>query len=253
MAGHTCPAFLSIRGLSKKYPHVLALDGATFDLAPGETLAVVGESGSGKTTLARLVAGLERPTAGEILLDGAPLPFGRPRAQRRDIQMVFQDPYASLNPRLRIGDLVTEGAFAHGLVDRAGRAALARELLAAVGLPPEAAARHPHEFSGGQLQRISIARALALKPRLLLCDEPVSALDVSVQAQILNLLADLKRDRGPAMLFITHDLAVARSVADCVAVMAAGRIVELGPAARVFSAPEHPVTKALLAAEPAPR
>ena len=250
VAGHTCPAFLSIRGLSKKYPHVLALDGATLDLAPGETLAVVGESGSGKTTLARLVAGLERPTAGEILLDGAPLPFDRPRARRRDIQMVFQDPYASLNPRLRIGDLVTEGALAHGLADRAGRAALARELLAAVGLPPEAAARHPHEFSGGQLQRISIARALALRPRLLLCDEPVSALDVSVQAQILNLLADLKRDRGPAMLFITHDLAVARSVADRVAVMAAGRIVELGPAARVFSAPEHPVTKALLAAEP---
>ena len=244
---------LSIHALTKKYPHVLALDGATFDLAPGETLAVVGESGSGKTTLARLVAGLERPTAGEILLDGAPLPFDRPRAQRRDIQMVFQDPYASLNPRLRIGDLVTEGAFAHGLVDRAGRAALARELLAAVGLPPETAARHPHEFSGGQLQRISIARALALRPRLLLCDEPVSALDVSVQAQILNLLADLKRDRGPAMLFITHDLAVARSVADRVAVMAAGRIVELGPAARVFAAPEHPVTKALLAAEPAPR
>ena len=244
---------LSIHALTKKYPHVLALDGATFDLAPGETLAVVGESGSGKTTLARLVAGLERPTAGEILLDGAPLPFDRPRAKRRDIQMVFQDPYASLNPRLRIGDLVTEGAFAHGLVDRAGRAALARELLVAVGLPPETAARHPHEFSGGQLQRISIARALALKPRLLLCDEPVSALDVSVQAQILNLLADLKRDRGPAMLFITHDLAVARSVADRVAVMAAGRIVELGPAARVFSAPEHPVTKALLAAEPAPR
>ena len=250
VAGHTCPAFLSIHALAKRYPHVLALDGATFDLAPGETLAVVGESGSGKTTLARLVAGLERPTAGEILFDGEPLPFDRPRARRRDIQMVFQDPYASLDPRGRIGDLVTEGALVHGLVGRAGRAALARELLAAVGLPPEAAARHPHEFSGGQLQRVSIARALALKPRLLLCDEPVSALDVSVQAQILNLLADLKRDRGPAMLFITHDLAVARSVADRVAVMAAGRIVELGPAARVFSAPEHPVTKALLAAEP---
>ncbi len=250
VAGHACPAFLSIRSLSKKYPHVLALDGATFDLAPGETLAVVGESGSGKTTLARLVAGLERPTSGEILFDGSPLPFDRSRAQRRDVQMIFQDPYASLNPRGRIADLITEGALVHGLVDHAGRAALARELLAAVGLPPEAAARHPHEFSGGQLQRVSIARALALKPRLLLCDEPVSALDVSVQAQILNLLADLKRDRGPAMLFITHDLAVARSVADRVAVMAAGRIVELGPAAKIFSAPEHPVTKALLAAEP---
>ena len=244
------PPILSLRSLTKRYPRVLALDAATLDLAPGETLAVVGESGSGKTTLARLVAGLERPTSGEILFDGSPLPFDRSRAQRRDVQMIFQDPYASLNPRGRIGDLVTEGALVHGLVDRAGRAALARELLAAVGLPPEAAARHPHEFSGGQLQRVSIARALALKPRLLLCDEPVSALDVSVQAQILNLLADLKRDRGPAMLFITHDLAVARSVADRVAVMAAGRIVELGPAAKIFSAPEHPVTKALLAAEP---
>ena len=244
------PPLLSLRSLSKQYPRVLALDGATLDLAPGETLAVVGESGSGKTTLARLVAGLERATAGDILFDGAPLPFDRSRAQRREIQMVFQDPYASLNPRGRIGDLVTEGAFVHGLVDRAGRAALARELLAAVGLPPEAAARHPHEFSGGQLQRVSIARALALEPRLLLCDEPVSALDVSVQAQILNLLADLKRERGPAMLFITHDLAVARSVADRVAVMAAGRIVELGPAAKIFSAPEHPVTHSLLAAEP---
>ena len=246
----SAPPLLSLRSLTKRYPRVLALDGATLDLAPGETLAVVGESGSGKTTLARLVAGLEAPTSGEIFFDGAPLPFDRTRARRRDVQMVFQDPYASLNPRGRIGDLVTEGAFAHGLVDRAGRAALARELLAAVGLPPETATRHPHEFSGGQLQRVSIARALALKPRLLLCDEPVSALDVSVQAQILNLLADLKRDRGPAMLFITHDLAVARSVADRVAVMAAGRIVELGPAARIFSAPEHPVTRALLAAEP---
>ena len=247
---HSDKPLLSLRGLTKDYPHVLALDGATLDLAPGETLAVVGESGSGKTTLARLVAGLEKPTSGEILFDGAPLPFDRSRAQRRDIQMVFQDPYASLNPRGRIGDLVTEGAFVHGLVDRAGRAALARELLAAVGLPPETATRHPHEFSGGQLQRISIARALALEPRLLLCDEPVSALDVSVQAQILNLLADLKRERGPAMLFITHDLAVARSVADRVAVVAAGRIVETGTAEKIFSAPEHPATRALLAAQP---
>ena len=251
VAGHTCPApILAARGLTKRFPHVAAVSGVSLDLHPGETLAVVGESGSGKTTLARMLAGLEVPTSGDILLDGAPLPFRRSFAQRRAIQVVFQDPYSSLNPRHSVADLLTEGPIAHGLLARRDRAAFARDWLARVGLPPEAAARYPHEFSGGQLQRISIARALALQPRVLLCDEPVSALDVSVQAQILNLLADLKEQYGPAVLFITHDLGVVRSVADRILVLHRGEAVEEGPAARIFAEPRDPYTRELLAAEP---
>ena len=226
------------------------MDSVSLELYAGETLALVGESGSGKTTLARMLAGLEAPTAGEILLDGASLPFRRSFAQRRDLQVVFQDPYSSLNPRHSIADLLAEGPVAHGLVARRDRAAFAREWLERVGLPPEAAARFPHEFSGGQLQRVSIARALALKPRILLCDEPVSALDVSVQAQILNLLADLKAQYGPAILFITHDLGVVRSIADRILVLHRGRAVEAGPAAEVLASPRDPYTRELLAAEP---
>ena len=247
---HDAPPVLAARALVKRFPHVVAVSGVSLDLRAGETLALVGESGSGKTTLARMLAGLEAPTAGEILLDGAPLPFRRSFAQRRDLQVVFQDPYSSLNPRHSIADLLTEGPIAHGLVARRDRAAFAREWLARVGLPPEAAARFPHEFSGGQLQRVSIARALALKPRVLLCDEPVSALDVSVQAQILNLLADLKAQYGPAVLFITHDLGVVRSIADRILVLHRGRAVEEGPAAEVLAAPRDPYTRELLAAEP---
>ena len=241
---------LSARSLVKRFPHVAAVSGVSLDLHPGETLAVVGESGSGKTTLARMLAGLEVPTSGDILLDGDPLPFRRSFAQRRAIQVVFQDPYSSLNPRHSVADLLTEGPVAHGLLARRDRAAFARDWLARVGLPPEAAARYPHEFSGGQLQRISIARALALQPRVLLCDEPVSALDVSVQAQILNLLADLKEQYGPAVLFITHDLGVVRSVADRILVLHRGEAVEEGPAARIFAEPRDPYTRELLAAEP---
>ena len=241
---------LAARSLVKAFPRVTAVDTVSLELRAGETLALVGESGSGKTTLARMLAGLEVPTAGEILLDGAPLPFRRTFAQRRALQVVFQDPYSSLNPRHSIADLLTEGPVAHGLLARRDRAAFAREWLERVGLPPEAAGRYPHEFSGGQLQRVSIARALALKPRVLLCDEPVSALDVSVQAQILNLLADLKAQYGPAVLFITHDLGVVRSVADRILVLHRGRAVEEGPAARILSDPRDPYTRELLAAEP---
>ena len=241
---------LAARSLVKIFPRVTAVDAVSLELRAGETLALVGESGSGKTTLARMLAGLEVPTKGEILLDGAPLPFRRTFAQRRALQVVFQDPYSSLNPRHSIADLLTEGPVAHGLLARRDRAAFAREWLERVGLPPEAAGRYPHEFSGGQLQRVSIARALALRPRVLLCDEPVSALDVSVQAQILNLLADLKAQYGPAVLFITHDLGVVRSVADRILVLHRGRAVEEGPAARILSDPRDPYTRELLAAEP---
>ena len=241
---------LSCRALTKRFPAVLAVSEVSLDLRAGEVLAVVGESGSGKTTLARMLAGLEPPTAGDILLDGAPLPFRRSFAQRRDLQVVFQDPYSSLNPRHAVADLLSEGPIAHGLLARRDRAAFAREWLARVGLPPEAAERYPHEFSGGQLQRIAIARALALRPRILLCDEPVSALDVSVQAQVLNLIADLRAQYRPAVLFITHDLGVVRSIADRILVLHRGRAVEEGPAARVLSAPRDPYTRELLAAEP---
>ena len=244
------PVVLEAKHLVKRYPHVTAVADVSFELRAGETLALVGESGSGKTTLARLLAGLETPTAGALAFDGAALGARRTFAQRRALQMVFQDPFSSLNPRRSIEDLLCEGPIAHGLLARRDRAAFARTWLERVGLPPEAAARHPHEFSGGQLQRISIARALALEPRVLLCDEPVSALDVSVQAQILNLLADLKAAYGPAILFITHDLGVVRSVADRILVMHRGALVEEGPAARVLTAPRDPYTRTLLAAEP---
>ena len=211
---------LVARGLSKRFGRFEVVSGMSLELRSAETLALVGDSGCGKTTLLRMLAGLEEPTAGEILLHGRRLGRRRSVAQRRAIQVVFQDPYSSLNPRHDIESLITEAPIAHGMLRRRDRAEFARDWLARVGLPPEAAERYPHEFSGGQLQRISIARALALKPEVLLLDEPVSALDVSVQAQILNLIADVKRDYGPAMLFVTHDMDVVRSVADRVVRMA---------------------------------
>ena len=246
----TAEPVLEARGLSRFFPRVRAVDDVSLSLYPGEILAVVGESGSGKTTFARMLAGLEQPDAGDILLHGKPLPRRRSAEARRALQMVFQDPYSSLNPRRRVACQLTEGALAHGLLKRGGRAEAARSLLAAVGLPPEAALRAPHEFSGGQLQRLSIARALSLNPEILLCDEPVSALDVSVQAQVLNLLDDLRRSRGLACLFITHDLGVVRSIADRIAVLHKGRLVELGPARQVLDDPQDPYTRELLAAEP---
>ena len=217
----------------------------SFGIGEGETLALVGESGCGKTTLARAILGLVPVASGTIAL--APDESGR-GGTVRPAQMVFQDPFASLNPRLTVLDLVTEAAVAHGLFPRAERRERARALLADVGLPGDILDRYPHAFSGGQRQRLTIARALSLEPRLLVCDEPVSALDVSVQAQVLNLLADLRESRRLAMLFISHDIAVVRHVADRVAVMQTGRIVEIGVADQVLDRPAHPYTRTLLEA-----
>ncbi len=248
-AAQACPAPLAAVGVSKRFGRFTAVSNVSLSLRGGEILAVVGESGSGKTTLLRVLAGLEEPDCGEILLDGRAVGARRPRAQRRAVQVVFQDPFSALNPRRTIGSALTEAAVAHGLVARRDAAAFARDWLARVSLPPEAAERFPHELSGGQLQRVCIARALALRPRVLLLDEPVSALDVSVQAQILNLLSDVKRAERPAMLFVTHDLGVARSLADSVMVMHRGEAVECADAATLFAAPAHPYTRSLLSSE----
>ncbi|MDR0564613.1 MAG: ABC transporter ATP-binding protein [Azoarcus sp.] len=233
---------------------VRAVDGVSLNLAPGRTLALVGESGCGKTTVGRAILHLTPPTAGTVLFDGSLL---RPRsraamlAMRRAVQMVFQDPFASLNPRLCIGDILEEGMVSLGIGNgMAARRRTVDELLERVGLSPDMRWRYPHEFSGGQRQRIAIARALAVSPRVLICDEPTSALDVSVQAQLLNLMCELQKERGLAYLFITHNLAVVRYMADEVAVMYLGRIVEQGPAAQVLETPAHPYTRMLLAAVP---
>ncbi len=230
-----------------------AVDGVSLEVEPGRTLAVVGESGCGKSTLARLLLRLIEPDAGRIELDGQDLRALDEAAllrARRHVQMVFQDPYGSLNPRMSAGDTLAEPLRLHAVVPAAQRAARVRRLLDQVGLPAEAARRYPHEFSGGQRQRLAIARALAAGPKVLVCDEPVSALDVSIQAQILNLLADLQRELGLAYVFISHDLGVVRQVASEVAVMYLGRFVETGPALQVFAAPRHPYTRALLGAVP---
>jgi oligopeptide/dipeptide ABC transporter ATP-binding protein len=231
-----------------------AVDGVSFHVAPGETLGLVGESGCGKTTVGRLILRLLPPTAGRIVFDGQDvthLPERRLRAFRRQVQVVFQDPYSSLNPRLTVRDIVGEPLRNFGASRREAAARVA-ELLDRVGLPPAYMSRYPHAFSGGQRQRIGIARALALSPRLLVCDEAVSSLDVSVQAQILNLLADLQRELGLALLFISHNLAVVRHVSHRVAVMYLGRLVELAPEPALFQHPRHPYTRALLAAVPEP-
>lgn len=240
------------RGRSRLF--LKAVDGVDLETRSGETLAIVGESGCGKSTLARLLVRLETPTSGSIRFEGADLQkMGRPAllAFRRAVQLVFQDPYSSLNPRMRVGDLVGEPLEIHRLAPAGQRRARVGELLEHVGLPPEAAQRYPHEFSGGQRQRIGIARALAVGPRLIVADEPVSALDVSVQAQILNLLQDLQEELGLTYVFISHDLRVVEHVADRVAVMYLGRIVELAAAGLFFSSPLHPYSKALLDSVPA--
>jgi oligopeptide transport system ATP-binding protein len=233
--------------------HVKAVDGVSFEIGAGETLGLVGESGSGKSTTAYAALQLLRPTAGSVRFQGRELTrlHGETlRRMRREMQIVFQDPFASLNPRMTVGRIVGEPLQTHGLGTRRSRRASVARLLELVGLDPSYTNRYPHEFSGGQRQRIGIARALALNPKLIVCDEPVSALDVSIQAQILNLLKDLQRDFGLTYLFIAHDLAVVRTMSDRIAVMHEGRIVEQGPADRVYRAPESEYTRALLAAVP---
>lgn len=255
---------LRIRGLKTWYPvkkgvfartvgHIRAVDGVDLDLMRGETLGIVGESGCGKSTLARTILRLEKPRAGTLLLNGRDIRTLRGadlRTYRRTVQVVFQDPYASLNPRHTVLDLLTEAMLAHRLVTPETRRDAAVRLLADVGLPEEILDRYPHEFSGGQRQRLCIARALALGPQLLICDEAVSALDLSVRAQVLNLLEDLKAKHGLSYLFITHDISVVQHIADRIAVMNRGRIVETGPVEQVLNTPEHPYTRLLLSAVP---
>ena len=231
-----------------------AVDGVTFDIAKGETFALVGESGSGKTTVARMVVGLLPPSSGEVIIDGVsmsdPKQAQARRKLRKRIQMIFQDPYSSLNPRLTVGGILRELLRVHHVVPRDQVESRARELLRLVGLDEDAAQAYPRQFSGGQRQRVAIARAIALAPELLVADEPVSALDVSVQATILNLLQDLRADLGLTLLLISHNLAVVRHLCDRVAVMYLGRIIEVAPTEALFSNPRHPYTAGLLAAIP---
>ena len=254
---------LQLDGITKKFPvrdalgrragAVHAVDGVSLSVAEGETLAIVGESGCGKSTLGRLMLNLITPDAGTVRFAGddlGALSASALRARRRDMQLIFQDPFASLDPRMTVEQAVAEPLRLHRIVPRDQERGRVADLLARVGLRPELARRWPHEFSGGQRQRIAIARALASGPKLIIGDEPVSALDVSVQAQVVNLLSDLIRDLGLTFVLISHDLGVVRHVADRVAVMYLGRIVERGPAEDVLSAPKHPYTRALLAAVP---
>jgi peptide/nickel transport system ATP-binding protein len=271
---HAAPVhepLLRVKGLQKLFPirrgfwkrtvgHVRAVDGVNFHIDEGETLGLVGESGCGKTTTARCIVRAIEPTAGQIHMrvrDGAAVDVGalgrkELRALRREMQMIFQDPFASLNPRMTLLDLVGEPLYVHGVRRRREREERVAELLRRVGLRPEYMRRFPHAFSGGERQRIGIARALALRPRLVVADEPVSALDVSVQAQILNLLQDLQAEFRLTYLFVAHDLSVVRHISDRVAVMYVGRIVELAETERIFTAPKHPYTSALLSAVPEP-
>ena len=257
---------LELRGLTKHFPltrgivrrktvgQVRAVDGVSMTLHPGETLGLVGESGSGKSTVAKLVMGLERPTAGQILYKGRDITAMSARElrdYRRNVQIIFQDPYSSLNPRMTVGDIVAEAWDVHpGAVARKDRGAQVRELLERVGLRADYANRYPHQFSGGQRQRIGIARALALRPEVIVCDEPVSALDVSVQAQVINLLQDLQNEFGLSFLFIAHDLSVVRHLSSRVAVMYLGSVVETGDRDAIYEQAAHPYTQALLSAVP---
>lgn len=234
---------------------VKAVDGVSFELHPGETLALVGESGCGKSTVGRLVLGLIEPTSGHVSFEGEDLfslSESALRGLRRNFQLIFQDPFASLNPRMTVGDILAEPLALHGTVPAAERKDRVAELLSVVGLQPLHARRYPHEFSGGQRQRIAIARAVSVEPKLIVCDEPVSALDVSIRSQVLNLLRDLQRRLGLSFIFISHDLAVVKHIADRVAVMYLGRIVETASTEDLFAEPRHPYTRALLSAIPVP-
>jgi dipeptide transport system ATP-binding protein len=240
-------------GAFSKAATLRAVDGVSLSLSAGRTLAVVGESGSGKSTLARLVMLLEAPTSGDVLIDGAPtasLSSAERRAMRLSVQMVFQNPYGSLNPRKTVGAILTEPLAINHRGDRAARTAAARAMMDRVGLRADQFGRYPHMFSGGQRQRIAIARALMLRPRVVVADEPVSALDVSIQAQILNLMMDLQDEFGLAYLFISHDLSVVRHIAHEVMVLYLGRVMERASKADLFAAPRHPYTRLLLAASP---
>lgn len=232
---------------------VKAVDGVSLSINEGETLGLVGESGSGKSTLGRTIAGLETLTSGHLLYRGEPLNYRRDRARlSREIQMVFQDPYSSLNPRHTVGDSLIEPLIVHRIVPRAEAGREVDRLLSLVGLPKSSKDRYPHEFSGGQRQRISIARALAMRPKLLICDEPVSALDVSIQAQIMNLFKELQRELGLTYLFIAHGLGAVKYISNRIAVMYKGKIVELGSTEQIFRSPQHDYTRALLNAYPVP-
>jgi peptide/nickel transport system ATP-binding protein len=264
------PVLLDVKGLKKYFPirrgilqkvvgNVKAVDDVTFFLNKGETLSLVGESGCGKTTTSRCILRAIAPTAGEVLLheegrivDVARLPKSALQPLRRQMQMIFQDPFASLNPRMTLLDIVGEPLLVHGVGNAQERTDRVVELLRLVGLRPEYMRRYPHAFSGGQRQRIGIARALALNPRLIVADEPVSALDVSVQAQILNLMLELQEELGLTYLFVAHDLSVVKHISERVAVMYVGRIVETAPTEALFATPKHPYTEALLSAVPKP-
>ena len=253
-------SLLQLRHLSKTYPGqngavVQAVSDVSLTIESGEVLGVVGESGCGKSTLGRSLLRLIEPSGGEILFEGEDLMGLSQRAmkpRRRDLQIIFQDPFGSLNPRHTVGGIIGEPLVVHGVGTREDRAKRVAELLKLVGLPEDAGKRYPHEFSGGQRQRIAIARALALNPKLLVADEAVSALDVSIQSQIINLIADLQKRLNLSILFISHDLSVIRHVSDRIAVMYLGRIVEVGPAEEIMDAPKHPYTQALLSAIPRP-
>ncbi|ETK30827.1 ABC transporter ATP-binding protein [Microbispora sp. ATCC PTA-5024] len=266
----TAPAesILEVRDLVKHFPltqgivfkrqigAIKAVDGVSFDLHRGETLGLVGESGCGKSTLAKLLMALERPTSGSVRVNGRDITQakgGELKRMRRNIQMVMQDPYTSLNPRMTVGDIVGEPFEIHSdVVPKGGRRRKVQELLEVVGLNPDHINRYPHQFSGGQRQRIGIARGLALQPEIIICDEPVSALDVSIQAQVMNLLERLQNEFNLAYIFIAHDLSVVRHISDRVAVMYLGKIVELGRDREIYERPTHPYTQALLSAVPVP-
>lgn len=253
-------ALIEVRNL-KQYYHqdhtvVKAVDDVSFTVHAGETFGLVGESGSGKSTIGRAIVNLYQPTDGQILYQGkalSDLSKGERLDYNKDVQMIFQDPYASLNPRMKVQDIVAEGMEVHGLVaSKSERDAKVAELLASVGLSPEHALRYPHEFSGGQRQRIGIARALAVEPKFIVCDEPISALDVSIQAQIINLLQGLQEERGLTYLFIAHNLAMVKYFSDRIGMMYRGRMVELATAEALYEHPLHPYTQSLLSAIPLP-